>query len=301
MSNLATISVQTAQTVDTRYTQDIVPLLDTSKFEHMQRIAMMMARCAYVPKDLTKGDDIEARVANCFLVVNQAVRWGMDPFALAQTAYFVSGKMGFEGKTIAAAINSDPRLKGRLDYTFEGEGDKLTITVSGTFRDTGDTKTIKGSVAQWKTNHGLWGKDNEQQLVYRGTRQWARRWMPDRLLGIYSADELDDIASRDVPTGHRAQRMKDVTPSSPALEIPDIPDAPTQAEASQEVEETISKTEAEAFLAKLAEDIELCTSATELAEISEHNADMIARLPKAQKAKAAKMLSEAADEVLRSG
>lgn len=296
MSLLATIPVQGVQAVDTRYTQDVVPVLDTSKFEHMQRIAMMMARCAYVPKDLTKGDDIEARVANCFLVVNQAVRWGMDPFALAQTAYFVSGKMGFEGKTIAAAINSDPRLKGRLDYTFEGEGDKLTITVSGTFRDTGDTKTIKGSVAQWKTSHGLWGKDNEQQLVYRGTRQWARRWMPDRLLGIYSQDELDDIASRDVPTGQRALRTKDITPTSPALSIPDIPDAPTAAEASQAPEidgDTIA--DPDKFLVNLADEIELCTSADELAEIKEGNAGVIGRLPKKQKAKAEKMLAEAAE------
>lgn len=300
MSLIATIPAQVGQSVDTRYTQDVIPVLDTSKFEHMQRIAMVMARCAYVPKDLTKGDDMESRVANCFLVVNQAVRWGMDPFALAQTAYFVSGKIGFEGKTIAAAINSDPRLKGRLDYVFEGAGDKLTITVSGTFRDTGATKTITGSVSQWKTNHGLWGKDNEQQLVYRGTRQWARRWMPDRLLGIYSADELDDIAARDVPTGQRAQRARDITPSAPqiaSLDIPDIPDAPTEAEAPQDTpgadDEPI--TDVEGVLEKLADDIAICTSMTELNEVSDQYADIIKRLPTAARKRAAVMLSEAAE------
>lgn len=233
MSNVATIPTQ--QVVDTRYTQDVVPLMDTSKFEHMQRIARVMSECSLVPKELTK--DRDAAFSNCFLVVNQASRWGMDPFALAQSTYFVSGKIGFEGKVIAAAVNSDPRLDGRLDYSFASDGDKLTITVSGTFRDTGETKTITGRVGQWKTSFGLWGKDPEQALVYRGTRQWARRWMPDRLLGVYSSDELDEIAARDVPAGQRAQRMKDVTP--PKMEIPDIPEVPempntSEAEASQD-------------------------------------------------------------------
>lgn len=287
---MSLVAIQATQAVDTRYTQDVVPVLDTGKFEHMQRIAMMMARCAYVPKDLTKGDDIEARVANCFLVVNQAVRWGMDPFALAQTAYFVGGKMGFEGKTIAAAINSDPRLKGRLDYTFDGHGDALTITVSGTFRDTGETKTIKGSVSQWKTSHGLWGKDNEQQLVYRGTRQWARRWMPDRLLGIYSADELDDIAARDVPTGQRALRMKDITPAKSApLEIPDDP----AIDQTQSDDAPIA--DVEGYLSKLSEDIALCTSIEELNEIADSNSDVISRLPNDARRRAATMLKEAAE------
>lgn len=240
MSNIATIPTQ--QVVDTRYTQDVVPLMDTSKFEHMQRIARVMSECSLVPKELTKERD--AAFSNCFLVVNQATRWGMDPFALAQSTYFVSGKIGFEGKVIAAAINSDPRLDGRLDYSFSGEGDKLTITVSGTFRDTGETKKITGNVGQWKTNFGLWGKDPEQALVYRGTRQWARRWMPDRLLGVYSSDELDEIAARDVPTGQRAQRMKDITPPPAPIEIPDIPDEIPdipEAQASDEQQEEADK------------------------------------------------------------
>lgn len=241
MTNVANLP---AVQIDTRYTQDVIPILDTSKFEHMQRIARVMALCAYIPADLVKGDSDDAKMANCFLVVNQAVRWGMDPFALAQSAYFISGKLGFEGKVIAAAVNSDPRLKGRLNYEYTGEGDARKVTVSGTFRDTGETRMVEGTVAKWRTKNDQWSKDPDQMLSYRGARQWARRWMPDRLLGVYSGDELEDIAARDVPTGHRAQRMRDVTPQKPAaLEFPDIPEeAPSTdtAEARQALASAIS-------------------------------------------------------------
>lgn len=294
MSNVAVIPQQPAPVLDTRYTQDVIPVLDTGKFEHMTRIARVMATCKFVPNDLTKEE--ESAISNCFLVVNQAVRWGMDPFALAQTAYFVSGKMGFEGKTIAAAINSDPRLKGRLDYTFEGQGDTMTVTVSGTFRDTGETKTITGTVKQWKTSQGLWGKDPEQALVYRGTRQWARRWMPDRLLGVYSNDELEDMAARDVPAGQRALRLKDVTPTAPVLEIPDIPDVPEISNTpAAEPESDDILADPDGFIARLEEQIALCDDADELTGIAESNADMIARLPKSHRTKAAKMLKDAAE------
>lgn len=296
MTNVSVIPQQSAsvqQVVDTRYTQDVIPVLDTGKFEHMQRIAMVMASCAFVPVALTK--DRERAMPNCFLIVNQAVRWGMDPFALAQAAYEVSGKLGFDGKAIAAAINSDPRLKGRLDYAFEGDGDLMKVIVSGTFRDTGETKTITGTVKQWKTNQGLWAKDPEQALVYRGTRQWARRWMPDRLLGVYSVDELEDMSARDVPNGQRALHLKDVTPKTAVLEIPDVPEVQIATSESEQKADDTPIADPDGFIEKLGEQIALCEDADELKDIAESNADIIARLPIDYRKKAAKLLKEAAE------
>ena len=58
-----------------------VPILDTGKFEQMQRVALAIAQSSLVPQHL-KGNDDRATVANCFRVVNQAVRWGFDPFSV---------------------------------------------------------------------------------------------------------------------------------------------------------------------------------------------------------------------------
>jgi hypothetical protein len=290
MSNRSHLPGQAIQVIDTRYTQDVIPILDTSKFEHMQRIATVMSECGYVPDHLRKGETPSARMATCFLIVNQAVRWGMDPFALAQTVFQVSGKLGFEGKAIAAVINSDPRLKGRLNYEFSGEGAGRKITVIGTFRDTGETKTIEGLLSKWKTNNKQWTEDPDQMLVYRGSRQWARRWMPDRLLGVYSADELEDIALRDIPTGQRAARMKDITPVPAVPEIaPPIPEI----SAIPDIDQT-PKTDAAAYLAQLEDALAVAKGQPELiAEIVDEHEAHVADLDEDTQAKAEDLIKAA--------
>ena len=60
-------------------------------------------------------------------------------------------------------------------------------------------------------NSPLWTQAADQQLWYYGTRSWARRFVPDVLLGIYSRDELEDEGDHTGP-----DKAKDVTPK-PAL------------------------------------------------------------------------------------
>src|SRR5262245_21590692 len=103
---------------------DDVPLLDTAKFRQMQSIAKLMAYASLVPDHLKKVRedgflDIDTSIANCFLVVNQAINWGMDPFAVAQETFVEHGKIGYSGKLIAAALQK--ALGIRLYYYFEGE------------------------------------------------------------------------------------------------------------------------------------------------------------------------------------
>ena len=202
---------------EVRVIEDVIPVFDTGKFEHMMRIANLMADCTVLPVSLRAGQPRQA-LANCFMVVNQAVRWQMDPFALAQHAYVVDGRVGYEGKVIAAAINSDPRIHGRLVYSFDGAvgHPSRQVTVTGIFSDTGKSESISGTTQKWRTAddegnfHEFWQGDCDQQLIYRGVREWARRHMPEKILGIYSADELDVMAGR----GRSAPRMKDVTPKA---------------------------------------------------------------------------------------
>lgn len=232
MSNIATLP--TSSVVDTRYTQDVIPILDTSKFEHMQRIAMAMAETSMVPESLRKVGDADlpqrAVIANCFRVVNQAVRWGFDPFAVLDCAYIVHGKLGWEGKLVAAVI--DAKIGVTLNYTFDDkQGQELGVTVSGTLPGESQPRTITGRVKDWhKGPKSPWAQEGawRRQLRYMGAREWARAHKPAVMLGIYADDELYEMASLDVPAGQRARRMKDITPPEPtaALELPDIPDAP---------------------------------------------------------------------------
>ena len=167
MSNVAVIPTQPV--VDTRYTQDVVPILDTSKFEHMYRIATAMAETSMVPESLRKTGDVDLPhktvVANCFRVVNQAVRWGFDPFAVLDCAYIVHGKLGWEGKLVAAVI--DVKLGISLQYTFDDKPEQeLGVTVSGTLPGESQPRTITGRVKDWhKGPKSPWANPDRKSVV----------------------------------------------------------------------------------------------------------------------------------------
>jgi hypothetical protein len=183
-------------------------LLDTARFEHMQRIASAMASASLIPKHLKGKDNDPSRVhaqtvGNCFLVVNQAVRWNMDPFAIAPETYEVGGKLGYSGKLVAAVVNARAGLSARLDYKFEGSGDNRKVIVSATFKGEAEPKVMELVLKDAKTDNFMWTKDPDQKLVYSGSIKWARRWCPEVVLGVLTEDDLERIA---------AERATDVTP-----------------------------------------------------------------------------------------
>ncbi len=194
---------------------DPVPVLDTSRFEHMQRIATVMARSSLIPDSLCtyKGDSrqlmdlpYEQVLSNCFLVVNQAVRWGLDPFAVAQCVSVVHGKLCYEGKLVSAVL--DAKLGLRLHHHFTGEGEATRIYLSDRefdeeiiaelfpgFRKPG-WRLFDGSVAEWKTTGAgtPWTPKNfVRMLIYRGTRDWTRIYESALMLGVYTPDEMLDL------------------------------------------------------------------------------------------------------------
>jgi len=258
---------------------DAIPLLDTSRFEHMQRIASTMAACSLIPEAL-KGTTPQATLANCFLVVNQAVRWNMDPFAVAQSVSVVHGKLCYEGKLVAAVL--EQKLGIRLRYEWNnGTGDALGIKVAGEFPD-GRVETIEGTVGQWKTtgNNSPWGKLPKLMLAYRGSREWARLFAPGVMLGVYTDDELQEMQD-----GARAVRARDVTPAPgerPALSSPpaasrpatppvaERPATPPQAqqparavqsaEPEPDLEELVKQFEEDSLTAQTIEDLQDCAS-----------------------------------------
>lgn len=213
---------------------DPIPTLDTARFEHMMRIAKVMATSSLCPDALcmkkVEGQKnpvalpYETVLANCFLVVNQAVRWGMDPFAVAQCVSVVHGKLCYEGKLIAAVI--EVKVGIRLTYQWNDKtGDALGVTVTGKYSDEPEPRTVSGDVGGWKTTgtNSPWPKDPRKQLAYRGAREWGRLHAPAVMLGVYSDDEMDNLSS-----ASRSSRARDVTSSrEPPPLSPVEPPAPT--------------------------------------------------------------------------
>jgi hypothetical protein len=188
----------------------------------MQRIATIMAQGSMIPealymsgnKDNRKELPLPAVISNCFLIVNQSVRWGMDPFGVAQCVSLVRGKICYEGKLIAAVL--DAKLGVHLIPEYDGgPGETLGVTIYAYDDEdnvivnprTKQPLTVSGTVADWRTvgNDSAWAqsKNHKRMLMYRGSREWARIYRPAIMLGVYVDDEMDEMGSR----------ARDVTPT----------------------------------------------------------------------------------------
>ena len=184
-------------------------LLDTAKFEQMSRVANLMFATPVLPlhlRGLKKGNDYEwysdeEVKATCFLVVNQAIRWNFDPFAVMGETYVVGGKLAWQGKLVAAVVNARAGLKTKLDYRFEKKGTPdLACTVMGTFEGEDAPRESTLSLRDAKTSNSMWTKDPEQKLAYSAVVRWARRYCPEVVMGVLTDDDLERIkdSERDV-------------------------------------------------------------------------------------------------------
>jgi hypothetical protein len=202
VTNLPTATAPRAVAVD--FSDPVAVYLDSDIFGQLQRVAKLMSSASLAPAHL-RG---EGKLGDCFLVAAQAFRWRMDPFAVAQHTYVLSGKLGYEGKLIAAVVNASGKLQGSLDYQYSGAGDQRQVTVLGKLIGDVAPRAVVGTVGGWKTSNEQWKKNTDQMLAYRGAREWARRYMPEAVLGIHADDDLAAPSS---------VTMRDITPPSTPL------------------------------------------------------------------------------------
>lgn len=171
--------------------QKLETVFNLSVFEACEKVSKVLARTELIPESLRTGKDKKplelSRIeANCFLVVAQAHRWGIDPMACIDCASVVHGRLMWEGKLVGAILEKN--LGVTLKYDYSGEGQSRKVIVSGTRPGETEARTVEGTVAVWKTSQ--WTSQNyDQRLSYRGAREWARRHAPSVLFGVITNDE----------------------------------------------------------------------------------------------------------------
>jgi hypothetical protein len=146
----------------------------------------------------------------------QALEWGMPIMSVINKSYVPRGgdRIGFESQLLHAVIEKNAPLKGRLRYEILGEGTERRCKVWGTFN--GEEKPheyISEPLSRMHPGHvtkdnvkyvkgsPLWDSNPEVQMFYSASRQWARLFASDVLLGAYTPEELES-----------APPMQDVTP-----------------------------------------------------------------------------------------
>lgn len=155
--------------------------------------------------DIALPKHLRGNPGACMAVALQAMEWQLSPFAVAAKSYAVGGAIAYEAQLIAAVVNTRSGIKGRLRYTFSGEGSALTCTVLGILdgEECSYTSPPLGSITT--KNSPLWKSDPQQQLGYFSARSWARRHCPEVILGVYDRDEAEEFRGPD--------RAKDITPA----------------------------------------------------------------------------------------
>lgn len=137
---------------------------------------------------------LRERPGTCLSIVMQAQKWGFDPYVVANKSYEVNDQIAYEAQLITAVVNTRAPIVGRLKTRFVGEGAARKCIASATFRgDVEPTEVESPPIGQiTPKNSPLWKSDPDQQLAYYTKRLWARREVPELLLGAYDIDEFND-------------------------------------------------------------------------------------------------------------
>ncbi len=166
----------------------------------------------------------------CLGVALQAFRCGGDPFAWANKAYITTNKageeqIGYEAQLVHAVVNSSAVLQRRLRPSYEGEGTARRCKVVGFVKgETEPLEYLSPPISQIGVkNSPLWTSDPDQQLFYYSTRAWARRHVPEILLGIYVPEEIDtiDITPLAEPQREAPRQVADIIDDRPEFAVVD--------------------------------------------------------------------------------
>jgi hypothetical protein len=190
-------------------------------------VAKMMAISKQAVPSFMRGEP-----GLCYAAVVRAVRWGMDPFFVAEMSYLVNNKgeekIAFMAQLINAVILARAPIKERLEHEIIGEGEAIKCRVWGTFKGESKPKEhLSKTLAELrpaKNEYGktkgspLWDRKPEVQMFYDTSRDWARIYCPDILAGAYSVDEFEPVEPKDV-TPER-QSLKDRLKSQKRIASP---------------------------------------------------------------------------------
>ncbi len=204
------------QTLNHGSTTELV--LDYKAMEQMHNLASLMASGAStVPRHL------QGNAADCMAVVMQAAQWKMNPYSVAQKTHLVNGQLGYEAQLVNAVISSSTAIAGSFHYEWFGDWSRvignfqtkkngsgktyqapawtqedekgLGVRVWATLRGESEPRVLELLLSQAQVrNSTLWASDPKQQLAYLGVKRWARLYCPAVILGVYTSDELQEVA-----------------------------------------------------------------------------------------------------------
>ena len=174
-------------------------LFEETKFNQMQRAANMFAASELVP------DHFRGKPANVMVALQLANALRVQPLLLMMKIYPVHGRFGFESQLMISLANSRGPFRGTIRYRMEGEGDSRKCTAYAYHKDDGEICEARCSIQIAKDEGWYDRKDKsgkfcskwrtmpDLMLQYRAAAFLVRTHCPEVLMGMKTADELEDI------------------------------------------------------------------------------------------------------------
>jgi len=215
-------------------------------FEDAQRMAKALAASSLVP------DTYQGNTANTLIALEVSQRVGASPMAVMQNLHIIHGRPSWSSQFVIAALNSCGRFSplrfkvedlGETDAKIEEwSGPKGQRTKSSRVikvhnkqcvawaydKATGDVLegppvTIAMAVSEgWYTKDGSkWVTMPDLMLRYRSAKFFGNLYAPDVLMGMHSADEVEDFGEAIVqanPDRFATRHANDNTPKGSPLD-----------------------------------------------------------------------------------
>lgn len=162
------------------------------------KIAEFFSKSKLVPENY-QG---EQNKGNCLIAIDLAARLNLNPLMVMQTLFIVKGKPAWSGQMAISLVNGCGRFTP-LEFVYVGEGIDRACYAQ-TKRKT-DGSVIQGTTIslQMAKDEGWgakWKTMPEQMLAYRAGSFFARLHCPDVLMGLQTAEEVEDVRGEDIKT-----------------------------------------------------------------------------------------------------
>jgi hypothetical protein len=175
---------------------------DVARFEHAQRVAKVFANSSMVPKHF-QGD-----LGNCLIAMNLAQRLETDLFMLMQNIYIVGGRPGFQSSLVITLINQSGLFRHQLRFKPFGNTQAPKSAADGClayaeWADTGEL--VEGPAVNWAMVEAegwhkprgpmasKWTTLPDLMFRYRAAAFFARTVCPQVLMGLQTAEEINDV------------------------------------------------------------------------------------------------------------
>lgn len=198
--------IEEQKQLQTSPAQDIKNVFqDKNQFDIVLRGAMAISKSNIIPQNYQNKPE------NCFIAINLANRMNVDPMIVMQNLYVVQGKPSWSGQACRMLIENCGKYSA-IDHVYFGKkgsddwGCKITATrKSDGEKIIGPEVTIDLAKKEgWHGKNGSkWQTMPELMLAYRASAFFARIHCPEALMGIQTAEEVED-------TTHEKRKVVDV-------------------------------------------------------------------------------------------